>query len=396
MTEVAIAGCGDYSTEHCRAALEQVLAPLGGLDWVQPGMRIVLKANLVSFLKPEAAGTTHPGILAALTGAAAGARCRGDHRGQPRRALYGRLCEPHLCHHRHETGAGARLNDNFAVAQATFPQARRARTFSYTAYLDDCDAIINVCKLKTHGMMGLSAAAKNMFGAVPGTVKPEYHFRYPEAMDFAHMIVDLDEYFRPRLQIVDAVVGMEGNGPTSGTPRPIGCILAGHSPHAVDLLCARLIGLPAERVPTLRAAWERGLAPKTVEEVEIAGDWRQFVVSDYQILPGHRDTQFRPRSGGAWGKMSAWVIRKAMGSEPALDKKRCVGCEVCRKVCPADAITMERRKPQIHRQKCIRCFCCQEFCPHGAMVVRRSSLQSCSARVKKTPNHYWFGVFPLY
>ena len=67
MTEVAIAGCGDYSTEHCRAALEQVLAPLGGLDWVQPGMRIVLKANLVSFLKPEAAGTTHPGILAALT-----------------------------------------------------------------------------------------------------------------------------------------------------------------------------------------------------------------------------------------------------------------------------------------------------------------------------------------
>lgn len=73
---------------------------------------------------------------------------------------------------------GARLNDNFAVAQATFPQARRARTFSYTAYLDDCDAIINVCKLKTHGMMGLSAAAKNMFGAVPGTVKPEYHFRY--------------------------------------------------------------------------------------------------------------------------------------------------------------------------------------------------------------------------
>lgn len=380
MTEVAIAGCGDYSAEHCRAALEQVLAPLGGLDWVQPGMRIVLKANLVSFLKPEAAGTTHPGILAALTEllrARGAVVIIGDSPG----GLYtGAYVNRIYAITGMKQVQGARLNDNFAVAQATFPQARRARTFSYTAYLDDCDAIINVCKLKTHGMMGLSAAAKNMFGAVPGTVKPEYHFRYPEAMDFAHMIVDLDEYFRPRLQIVDAVVGMEGNGPTSGTPRPIGCILAGHSPHAVDLLCARLIGLPAERIPTLRAAWERGLAPKTVEELEIAGDWRQFVVSDYQILPGHRDTQFRPRSGGVWGKMSAWVIRKAMGSEPALDKKRCIGCEVCRKVCPADAITMERGKPQIHRQKCIRCFCCQEFCPHGAMVVRRSAIAKLLSR----------------
>ena len=376
MTEVAIAACQDYAAEHCRAALEQALAPLGGLAWVQPGMRIALKANLVSFLKPEAAGTTHPGILIALTEMlrARGADVvLGDSPGGLYTGAYVNRIYA-VTGMRQVQAHGAELNENFSVAQASFPAARRARTFSYTAYLDDCDAIINVCKLKTHGMMGLSAAAKNMFGAVPGTVKPEYHFRYPEAMDFAHMIVDLDEYFRPRLQIVDAVVGMEGNGPTSGTPRAVGCVLAGHSPHKVDLLCARLIGLGADRVPTLRAAWERELAPQTVEELEIAGDWRQFVVPDYRILPGHRDTQFRPRAGGAWGKLSAWVIRRAMGAEPALQKRKCVGCEVCKRVCPASAITMEQGKPKIHRAACIRCFCCQEFCPHGAMVVHRTAI----------------------
>lgn len=67
------------------------------------------------------------------------------------------------------------------------------RSFRYTAWLDGADAIIDLCKLKIHGMMGMTCGAKNLFGAILGTVKPEYHFRYPDPMDFARMIVDLDE-----------------------------------------------------------------------------------------------------------------------------------------------------------------------------------------------------------
>jgi uncharacterized protein (DUF362 family)/Pyruvate/2-oxoacid:ferredoxin oxidoreductase delta subunit len=376
MAELSIVPCEDYAPDHCRAALSQALAPLGGLDWVQPGMRIGIKANLVSFLRPEAAGTTHPALLCALTALLRerGAEVVvGDSPGGLYTAAYvNRIYS--VTGMKQVQACGAQLNSNFRVAEAHFPAAYRAKHFSYTAYLDDCDAIINFCKLKTHGMMGLSAAAKNLFGVVPGTMKPEYHFRYPDPMDFAHMIVDLNAYFQPRLQIVDAVEGMEGNGPTSGTPRHIGCVIAGHSPHQVDLLCTTLIGLPAERVPTLRAARERQLVPERVEELELEGDWRSFVVPDYQILPGHRDTQFRPQNGGAWGRFSAWVIRTALEAEPALQKKACVGCAVCQKVCPADAIAMEQGKPRIDRHKCIRCFCCQEFCPHGAMVVRRTPI----------------------
>jgi uncharacterized protein (DUF362 family) len=106
------------------------------------------------------------------------------------------------------------------------------KSFTYTAWLDACDAIIDFCKLKSHGMMGMSAAAKNLFGVIPGTMKPEYHFRFPDMRDFARMLVDINDYFAEKVKItlVDAVEGMEGNGPTKGTPRHIGVLLASASP----------------------------------------------------------------------------------------------------------------------------------------------------------------------
>ena len=64
--DVVITACPDYSERSVRSALEAVLKPLGGLDWVTPGMCIAIKANLVTFMKPEGAATTHPSLLCAL------------------------------------------------------------------------------------------------------------------------------------------------------------------------------------------------------------------------------------------------------------------------------------------------------------------------------------------
>ena len=157
---------------------------------------------------------------------------------------------------------GGKLNSNFGQATATYPEARAAKSFIYTSYLDKADAIINFCKLKTHGMMGMSAAVKNMFGVVPGTLKPEYHYLFPSHAAFADMLVDLNEYFAPKTQlcICDAVVGMEGNGPTAGSPRKVGAILASPSPYLLDL-GRRADRVDIREVPTLEAAYRRGLAP---------------------------------------------------------------------------------------------------------------------------------------
>ncbi len=370
MYDVSIVKCDSYAPEDCERALSAVLEPLGGLDWVRSGMRIVIKANLVSAMKPDAAATTHPALLRALTQAlqARGASVViGDSPG----GLYN---EAYLNRVYRVTGmeeTGAELNRDFSQRDAVFPEAHVARHFTYTAYLDNADAIISFCKLKSHGMMSLSAATKNLFGAIPGTMKPEYHFRYPDPLDFAGMIVDLNSYFKPRLYLVDAVEAMEGNGPTAGTPRHMGALLAGTDGHRLDLVCAALIGLEPMAVPTLRAAANYGFIGETADDVTVAGCLADFILPDFQRIERGRGLQFETLLPGALGTAFGKVAQKALRSSPRLKKKLCVGCGKCTEICPAKAITITEKKAVIAREKCIRCFCCQEFCPKGAMQVHR-------------------------
>ena len=368
--DVSIVRCADYSEETCECALREVLVPFGGLDWVRPGMRVVIKANLVSAMKPEKAATTHPALLAALTGMLRerGANVViGDSPG-------GTFAAPHLnavyrvCGLSEAEAAGAELNRDFSQKEADLPEAHTAKHITYTGYLDGADAIISFCKLKSHGMLSLSAATKNLFGAIPGIIKPEYHYRYPDPMDFADMLIDLNEFFRPKLYLVDAVQTMEGNGPTAGTPKYMGALLAGTNPHKIDLLCAKLIGLEAKNVPTLRAAQERGLTPASAEELEVSGDAEEFVCKDFVTVQKGTGTDFGAQKGKLLGAAAKTVLR----ARPKLKRSRCVGCGVCRDTCPAQAIVIEKGKAKIDRRICIRCFCCQEFCPKGAMRVHRT------------------------
>lgn len=374
--DVAIAACPDYSPDSCRRALLAVMEPLGGLDWVTPGMRVAIKANLVTAMKPETAVLTHPALLRELTVLLAerGAQVViGDSPGGLYNGIY--LDRVYAAAGlKQAEQAGAVLNHDFSQREVQFPAGKVCRSFPYTAYLDSADAIIDFCKLKTHGMMGLSAAAKNLFGVIPGTVKPEFHFKYPNAADFARMIVDLDEFVRPRFSLCDAVVAMEGNGPTAGTPRQMGALLASASPHKLDLLAAALVGLGKQDVPTLQAAFERGLIPAEVQALAVSGPWQDFRVSDFKTIEVHSDLLFRGGSGGRIHKLRGALIAKALRAKPVVTKPDCIGCCKCFEICPAKAITMQNKLPVIDRKVCIRCFCCQEFCPKGAMRVHRPAI----------------------
>ena len=373
MYDVSIVRCNDYEASEARAALEQAIDAVGGLAWVEKGMKIVIKANLVSFMSPESAATTHPTLLCefvkmliergadVIVGDSPGGLYTSAYVNRVYKATGMKAVEE----------AGARLNQNFEQRETENPEGMVLKRFAYTSYLDEADAIVNFCKLKTHGMMGMSAAAKNMFGCIPGITKPEYHFRFPKHEDFARMIVDLDNYFKPRLCICDAVIGMEGNGPTMGEPRKIGAVLASVCPHKMDLVCAKIIGLTKEDVPTLAAAYERELIPADADNLTVWGDPGEFFVPDFKNIPNHSSVEFRKDSTKFFGKLSAMFMAKALRSVPTLKKKECVGCGVCKNICPAQAIKIEKGKAVIDRSACIRCFCCQEFCPKGAMKVKR-------------------------
>lgn len=371
---VVVTACPDYSEEHARAAVCRALEKWPGLSRIRSGVRVAVKVNLVTGASPKKAVTTHPQLVTEL--------CRqlilrgaevtvGDSPG-------GLFTREALRRVYRESGmeqieqTGAKLNDDIETEDVTFPGAAAAHVFSCTSWLRKADVVINFAKLKSHGMMRLTASVKNLFGAVPGTTKPEYHMRFPNETAFANMLIDLNEALHPDLDLVDAVVCMEGNGPTAGSPRPLGLVLSSENPYNLDMVCAELIGLRAEDVPTIRCAAGRGLGPSGLQEVEISGERpEQWKLTDFRQADGVRVTF---TGNGVFGRLQEAVFRSAMQQVPKVHPAECVGCGKCFNVCPARAITMVKGKPKIDRKRCIRCFCCQEFCPKGAMKVHRTAL----------------------
>ncbi|HWQ58900.1 MAG TPA: DUF362 domain-containing protein [Clostridia bacterium] len=365
----AVVRCEDYSAAALEAALSEALGAIGGLDWVKPGMNVAVKVNLAAPKAPEFAVCTDPAAVAAL--------CRllvekGAHItvGDSPAGLF----SPQLLERTYaQTGmnrvleTGAKLNADCSQYEAVFPEGKVARRFTRTAWLRDADAVVDFAKLKTHGMMGLTGAVKNLYGTVPGTVKLEYHYLHANHEEFADMLVDLCEYTKPRLSIIDAVVAMDGNGPTSGRPRKANALIASLSPHEADVAACAVLGIPPEEIPTLERAAARGLVALDLAKLALYGDPRAFAIPDCERMPRLEITQIKNARG-----VSVSFMRMLLKRRPVAVKRLCVGCAECARLCPAKAIRIKNRLPAIDYQRCIRCFCCQEFCPKGAMRVHRS------------------------
>ena len=368
MADVSIVSCKEYTQNAAREALTEALSAIGGSDCIKEGMKVVIKANLVAGRAPETATTTHPVLLGELTklltergasvviGDSPGGLFNASWLGRIYTAAGLRECEK----------CGAHLNDNFNVAKGDCG-GKVLHDFTYTQYLKEADLIIDFAKLKTHGMMVMSAAVKNMFGSIPGATKPEYHSRFPTIESFADMLIDLYEYFRPTISLIDAVWGMEGNGPTQGTPKYVGALIASKSGHYADMVAAKVMGIEKEKLPLYVQARDRGLCPDGIEKLDVYGNIDEFAVSDYELIQ-NASSDF----GLVVPRPLAWLSDKVFRTRPQLEPKKCIGCKMCANTCPQKAITMKKGRPHFDYNKCIRCFCCQEFCPKGALFVHRT------------------------
>jgi len=368
-TLVSLATCTDYDYSRVLTAVGAALQPLGGLgNFIHKGDRVLLKPNLLYGKDPERAVTTHPAVVRAvaeLVHAEGGIPFIGDSPGvggfQRAAGAAG------LTAVARELDCGLSSFDD-AVAVDPGPGST-FRRFDVAREALDADVIINLPKIKTHGMMLLTLAVKNMFGCVPGIRKAQWHLKAGlNHHYFATMLVELCQLMAPTLTIVDGIVAMEGNGPGSGDPRPVGIIVAGTDVHAVDTTVCRILGIAPAIVPTLQVAHQRGLSGTAWDDIDIAGPpLKKVVVREFR-LPERGDLQWRlPR-------LVKKPLRKAIVPKPVVDHARCVGCGTCGEVCPPAAIVCRADGVRIDYDRCIRCFCCQEMCPEGAISLKEPLL----------------------
>ena len=148
------------------------------------------------------------------------------------------------------------------------------------------DLLVSMPKLKTHHWAGMTLSMKNLFGIVPG-------IKYGWPKNFLHWrginesIVDINSAIRAHFAIVDGIVGMEGNGPIQGTPKPVGVLVFGDDPVAVDATCTRVVGLNPEKIHYLKQAGEflGNLEEAMIQQV---GSQVSTVQTRFHVIEGFR------------------------------------------------------------------------------------------------------------
>jgi uncharacterized protein (DUF362 family)/Pyruvate/2-oxoacid:ferredoxin oxidoreductase delta subunit len=371
MSRTAIIKCTDYRQDRVDRAFQESLNLLGGVErYVRPGARVLIKPNLVTARQPDEAVTTHPAVVKALVQvvqATGGLVTIADSPGGP--FSHKRLEEIYAASGMTQVAAqtGAHLNYDLSTVNLPHPEGRLLKGVTVIKAVAEADVIITVPKLKTHTLTGLTGAVKVAFGAVPSPLKTEYHLRMPRIGDFSQALLDICSLVKPCVTVMDAVVGMEGEGPSAGDPRPIGAILASADSLACDVAAAALVGLNPLAVSTIRAAARLGLTSGQLADVELVGD----PLSELKV------SSFKPASTWlATNRISEFLLGlygKVAGPRPVMNSN-CNGCRTCQRNCPPQAITVVNKRPVVDYGKCIRCFCCQELCPQQAVTIHHTWL----------------------
>jgi len=377
MPRVAIEKVDNYDPGLVKAGLVRLLAPLGGMAaFVRPGERVLLKPNMLYGKPPEAAVTTHPAVLRGvieLVQEAGGRVLVGDSPG------IGNL------------RSVARRSGMLEVVEATgvefgeFDQVRPVKAggvfkqFEVAVPYLDADRVINLPKLKTHEMMTITCGVKNLFGVIVGAAKPAWHLRAGDDRElFARMLLELYLVRPPDLTIVDAIVGMEGDGPGSGDPCHVGLLLAGEDAVAVDTIAGDIAGIPRHLRFVERQAERMGLVGADRGEISVVGTpLAEISVTPFR-LPPIADVQF------GLPRFLKIRLRNQLTTRPVVVPEKCRLCRICVGACPPGAMTVENNRVEVDYRNCIRCFCCRELCPEAALAVKKGLLLRILEGLKKS------------
>lgn len=382
MSKVALVKCDSYESGLVYKSVEKAIELLGGIEkFVKKGDKVLIKPNLLSPKSPDKAVTTHPEVVRAVikivkeigaipfVGDSPGGNVVGSC--QTKRFLatiekywketgMQKVCE--------EEGAQLVSFETGGVEVFRLKNRKYVSEIHLAKIIFSFDVIINIPKLKTHGMVLFTGAIKNLYGCVPGLIKAQYHKLAIHPDDFSGVLVDIYSLVKPKFSIIDGIYGMDGNGPSAGRIKKFSVIIAGEDAVAVDAVASIIMGFKdPKEVPTTKIAYKQGLGECDLKKIEILGEKLEEVKQKDFIKPTNAILKMAPQ----------WLINlvsKFIWSYPEINKDKCVNCRMCLKSCPMQAIEINDGYPFVNRKKCIACMCCHELCNYYAVDIRLSWL----------------------
>ncbi len=361
-SSVSIVKCQNYDENKVLSGLRRSIDLIGGIQtFVKKGHHVLLKPNLLYGKSPEKAVTTHPAIVKGvieIVREAGGVPFIGD---SPSIGSLMKAAE--------KAGIKA-VADEMKCPLVEFnrpvlPPNGKGKIFKQLEIdqtVLEADVIINLPKWKTHVQMLLTLGVKNLFGCIPGPRKALWHLKAGEdRKTFAQILVDLYQVIQPSLTLLDGIVGMEGNGPNSGRPIPLGLILASGDSLSLDQIVCDLLGISRKSLLTNRVAFEQGLGK---DKIDVVGER----VEDVKIS----NFQFPTLSQMDWNLPGflTRALKNAFTSRPFIEEERCKACDRCEEICPPKALARKGKDLIFDYEQCIRCFCCVEVCPEGAISIK--------------------------
>jgi uncharacterized protein (DUF362 family)/NAD-dependent dihydropyrimidine dehydrogenase PreA subunit len=366
-TMVSIVRCSDYS--NAKSAIKESLNLIGGLEKIiVPGNRVLIKPNVLAIRPPEDAVTTHPAVVSAmceLVSEVGGIPILGDGSGivKPGSTTTSQALKVSGIEDVASRCRAELINfETYGYVEVDVPNAREFSRLHISKAIIEADVIISLPKLKTHELTLYTGAVKNFFGTIPQKNRKQAHF-LEDRNRFGEAVVDIYSVVKPHLAVMDGVVGMEGNGPSNGTPISAGVILASYDCVALDIVASELIGIDPLKVPTNKAALSRGFG---IERPEIVGKSLEEV-----------KVSFKRPEGGITAKMPSFLmraLRRQLTVKPFINTSSCAFCKACVLNCSAHAIEEVGKSLKINEEKCIQCYCCRELCPKDAVGIKKSFL----------------------
>ena len=362
-TPVYYGAADNYALPELKNALTGVLVPVIEKNGGVTGKRILLKPNLLFSRKDNDPAAVHPAMITTVAEVLKEyGECEitlMENPGTQRvKAIIshmdigGKLEKMGITYQDFSDYKELVLPDN-----SFFRQLRIAREF------ENFDLTVDLAKAKTHAMMTLTLAVKNLFGLIDSADRIAWHLAVGSDFGrFADLLLDLYLTVDPQINIIDGIIGMEGNGPGSGTPVASGFIAASSDALALDASVAERLGVKAEKLILLERAAKRGL------------DFSFENCGTIPVLPPFKLPD-PPGRLNAWGvtlpPFFKTQLRNLIGSRPYLNAAECIKCGRCIEVCPPKSLKTGKNKlPEFDLDHCIRCYCCQEHCPKGAIVTK--------------------------